>query len=381
MLDQDPTQEGLPPGVWGWDNGCDCPGQEGTAIYDNEFVERGLDFEQLVDAQGQHFGWRLIDTDGGTTELDARADHFSGSRGADIFDLTVLASTGGLNLGEGPDMLRFGEGYSLDVRVGSDESGSFHDNDLVIAGRDVVLPLNEYDIFGATIHTGPGSDLVFVRNFGPAAIDLGNGASGRTDTVDPQDGDDMAVLSGNMRDFRIYGGRGTDTFVWYVDEVVDDRFLGPNFFGGGGWGEALHGDSGVDRLVLAVDPATEIVTQRGDHDGNPGSLLALVYTDYAASVDGPTENDPFARYYGTAPVGPNGEHTITLSYRSPNGAVFTHDFYITSVEELQLGTGSDARVYRVDPATGALTLDASLTPLTVIPSRAAYNTLFDTFGR
>ncbi len=379
MLDQDPSQAGLPPGLWGWDGECDCPGNEGTAIYDNEIVNRGQDFERVEDPEGRHFGWRLVDTDGGDSELNHRGDHFAGSRGADIFDLTSIAGTGGITLGEGPDMLRYQTGRSTDLRTGSSAAGAFFDNDLVIVGSDVVLPMNTYDIDRTTIHTGPGSDLVFARNFGPAAIDLGNGGDGRTDTIDPQDGDDMAVLSGNMRDFRVYGGRGADVFVWYVDQTRDDRFLGPSFYGGGGWGEAVWGDDNIDRLILAIDPATEIVHRRGDHDDNPGSLLAMIYDDYEVSVDGPTETDAFARYYGTVPVGPNGEHTVTLSYRSPDGLVFTHDFYITSVEEIQVGTGTDAIVYRVDQAAGTLTAQ-SLTPLTDIPSRVAYNTLFDTFG-
>lgn len=387
LEDTDPTQIGLPPGRWGWDGSCSCASNEGTAIYDNEFVGKGLDFERLEDPDGRLFGWRLIDTDGGTTELNHRGDAFDGSSGVDIFDLDVLSSTGpgdntpGINLGEGPDMLRYQTGQSVDMRTGAADRGALFDNDLVILGSETVLGLNEYDITGTTIHTGPGSDLVFVRNFGPAAIDLGNGASGRTDVIDEADGDDMIVLAGNMRDFRVFGGWGNDVFVWYVDEVVDDRFLGPSFYGGGGWGDAVWGDTGSDRLILAVDPTTEIVHERGLHDNNPGSFLSFVYADYAPTVDGPTETDVFARYYGSVPVGPNDAHTITLSYRSPDGAVFTHDFYATAVEEIQLGIGENAVVYTVDQQSGYLTLDNTLAPLTSIPSREAFNTLFDTFAR
>ena len=387
LLDADRTQEGLPPGRWGWDGDCSCAGNEGTAVYDNEFVAKGLDFEQLVDSEGRHFGWRLVDTDGGTTELDHRGDAFDGSDGVDLFDLGMLQGTGpgdnnpGIDLGEGPDMLRYRTGWSVDMRTGSTARGALFDNDLVILGSENELDYDQYDIYGTTVHTGPGSDLVFARNFGPAAIDLGNGDSGRTDTLDPADGDDMAILSGNMRDFRIYGGHGDDTFVWYVDDALDTRFLGPNFFGGGGYGDAVWLDQGRDRLVLAIDSETEVVFIRGDHDDNPGSYLSFVYADYTVSIDGPTQDDVFARYYGTAPVGPEGEHTITFSYRSPDGSVFTHDSTMTSIEEVQLGTTADAKVYVVDQQTGALTLDDQLVPLTSLPSRAEFNDLFDTFAQ
>ncbi len=387
LEDQDPTQQGLPPGRWGWDGNCSCAGNEGTAIYDNEFVAKGLDFEQLLDSEGRLFGWRLVDTDGGTTELNHRGDAFDGSDGVDIFDLDFLQGTGpgentpGIHLGEGPDMLRYQTGWSVDMRTGATGRGALFDNDLVILGSEDVLPGNEYDIYGTTIHTGPGSDLVFARNFGPSAIDLGNGSSGRTDALDEADGDDLVLVAGNARDFRIYGGHGDDTFVWYVDEVADDRFLGPSFYGGGGWGEAVWGDPGTDRLVLIVDPDTEIVHVRGDHDDNPGSLLSFVYTDYSPSIDGPTEDDEFARYYGLAEIGPSNEHTVTFSYRSPDGSVFTQDSYLTAVEEVQLGVGDAARVYVIDQVTGQLTEDVTREPLATVPDRAAFNDLFDSFAR
>lgn len=387
LLDADPTQSGLPPGRWGWDGVCSCAGNEGTAIYDNEFVAKGLDFERLSDDAARHFGWRLLDTDGGTSELNHRGDAFDGSRGVDLFDIDRLESTGpgtntpGIHLGEGPDMLRYRVGQSVDLRTGATDRGALFDNDLVILGSESILAQNQYEIHGTTIHTGPGSDLVFARNFGPGAIDLGNGDSGRTDTLDPADGDDVAILSGNMRDFRVYGGHGDDVFVWYVDDVRDDRFLGPSFYGGGAWGNAIWNDEGTDRLILAVDPATTIVSQRSDHDDHPGSLLAFVYSDYAPTIDAPTADDPFARYYGSVEVGPRDEHTITLSYRSLDGIVFTQDFYTTSVEELQLGVSAVAKVYQIDQATGGLTLQTDGLAITSIPQRSDFNALFDTFGR
>jgi hypothetical protein len=106
----------------------------------------------------------------------------------------------------------------------------------------------------------------------------------------------------------------------------------------------------------------------------------MVYDPYEEPIDGPTEADALARYYGTAPVGPAGEHTTTLSYRSFDGSVFTHDFYATSVELVQLGVGDDAKVFDVDPETGALSPSAA-PPVDDIPVRAAYQALFGTFGR
>lgn len=385
----DETHAELPPGKWGWDGACDCPGDEGTAIYDNEFVDKGLDFERLEGSRGGLFGWRLIDTDGGSMSLNHRGDHYDGTPGVDLFDLRgdgKLQGTGpdqegvgGINLGDGPDMLRYGVGWSVDLRVGDARRGHEQDNDLVLVGSEQRLGTGEYDVYGTTIHTGPGSDLVFARNFGPAAIDLGNGEGGRTDSIDADDGPDMLVLEGNARDFRVFGGNGDDVFVWYVDEVDEDTWLGPSFYGGGGWGEALWGDPGRDRLVLVVDPATEVVSGRSSHDDNPGSFMNLVYDPYEPSIDGPTENDAFARYR-TPPIGPRDEHMTTVSYRSADGAVFTHDFYIISVEEVQLGLGEDARVYDVDPVTGVMT-PSSAPPLVEVPDRSYYNELFETFGR
>ncbi|MBN2719238.1 MAG: hypothetical protein JXX14_25535 [Deltaproteobacteria bacterium] len=384
----DETHPSLPPGKWGWDGSCDCPGDEGLAIYENEFVEKGLDFELLLDSMDNHFGWRLIGTDGNPMTLNHRGDNFEATPWVDIVDLGSdgeLLSTGpgddtpGINLGDGPDILRYGTGRSVDMRTGSDTRGALIDNDLAILGTAQVAAQNAYDIEGTTIHTGLGSDLVFARNFGAAAIDLGNGLAGRTDTTDTADGDDIAVLQGNMRDFRVFGGYGDDIFIWYVDEVIDDRWLGPNFFGGGGWGDAVWAHPGTDRLILAIDPETEVVSSRPDHDNNPGSFLCFVYTDYSPSADAPMEGNKYAQYYGTAPVGPNNEHTLTLSYRSADGSVFTHDFYATSIEIIQLGIDAAAAVYEVNPQTGALTRTSDVAPYTAIPNRQAFDTLIDSF--
>ena len=165
-------------------------------------------------------------------------------------------------------------------------------------------------------------------------------------------------------------------------ENPETDWLGPNFYGGGGWGDALWGDTGIDRLVLVIPVDTEIVERRSDHDDNWDSLLSMVYDPYDPTIDDPTAGDPFARY-PNAPVGAAGEKTITLSYRSVDHSVFTHDFYATAIEEIQLGLGSDAVVYSVNQATGALTERPDLAPLldSDIPKRADFNHLFDTFGR
>ena len=58
------------------------------------------------------------------------------------------------------------------------------------------------------------------------------------------------------------GGEGNDVMVWYVDDNVQTTtWLGPNFFGGGGHGDALWNDSGTDRLVLAVPTDSPVVKQ------------------------------------------------------------------------------------------------------------------------
>jgi hypothetical protein len=88
-----------------------------------------------------------------------------------------------------------------------------------------------------------------------------------------------------------------------------------------------------------------------------------------------------ARYYQTVPDGPNGERTLTLGYRSATGHVDTADFYVTSVEEIQLGLGPDAPVYTVNQETGALSRASSLEPVQSAPDRAGHNALVDAFGR
>ena len=190
-------------------------------------------------------------------------------------------------------------------------------------------------------------------------MDLGNGAHGRTDTLDPTDGDDLVVLRGNTHDFRVFGGRGNDTAVWYVDDNVQTTtWLGPNFFGGGGDGAALWDDPGRDRLVLVVDPETPLVTQTPTP---PGSVLVRT-TSGDLIPDEPTQHDPFARYCVECGTGPGGRKTVIVEYVSADDTIQTGYFFVTAFEELQLGVGEGARVFELDDVTGAATLITTAEP-------------------
>lgn len=372
----------LPPGAWDWED-------TGLLAVWNSFADRLGTFEALSDGAGHHFGWRLQRAAAEGVAADAILQAFHGSSGPDILDFGPagsFASAGNplygdpVNFGDGPDVFRVAETQSATARLGSSATGSARDNDLVLLGTSEVLAAGSYDVLTTGIHTGPDNDLVFVNNWERSLIDLGNGADGRTDTIDPEDRRDIAVIGGNARDFRVFGGRGDDLFIWHVDEVnqLPDSWLGPNFFGGGSWGDALYADDGVDRLVMNVPPDTQMVTRPGD--SAPGTMLVFVESDYQAVVDGPTEDDPNGRYYVTAPVGPEGEHTLTMQYQSADGSVDTAWFYVTDVEELQMGVGADARVYRLDDVAGTATADESLEPVQEIPNRAQYEALVASYG-
>lgn len=341
----------LPPGEWDWDNG-----NNDLANWRN-FRDQFGDVSPLVDSQDRQYGWRI----GGTEDLDFQgpAAYFEGTPGVDYVD---LGSTGWVhsfesgNLGAGPDVLIFNQSNSLDFRTGSDDRPGDNDDDLVIAGC-LTRPDGGYDIRTTTIHTGPGHDWVFVRDIQAAAIDAGNGQSGRTDAVDPGDGDDLVVLRGNTHDFRVFGGAGDDIAVWHLDDNVQNvTWLGPNFFGGGGWGDALFNDNGTDRLVLAIPTDTQIVTQTPTP---PGGLLVRRAGDQFQS-DAPTEHDMFARYCVECGEAQDGQRTMIFEYHSKDESVFTGYFYVTSFEELQIGTGEGARVYDIDSVAGTITENTAL---------------------
>ncbi len=345
----------LPPGEWDWDDSNDD-----LANWRNFETHLGA-FAPLSDASDRQYGWRL---QGNATDVDyaGPAEYFEGSSGTDILDLGaggVIHSFGVGNLADGPDVLVFRESYSLDFRTGSSESGALRDNDLVVAGCGA-NPDGSFDIQTTTIHTGPGRDWVFIRDLSRAAVDLGNGAGGRTDTLDPQDGDDLVVLRGNTHDFRVFGGMGHDVAVWYVDDNVQTTtWLGPNFFGGGGHGDALWDDPGTDRLVLVVPVDTELTDQTPTP---PGGLLVRG-TDGSLVLDDPTQADPMARYCVECGEGPGGRRTVILEYVSADESVHTGYFYVTAFEELQVGVGPGARVFTLDDVNGVAVEQTSASPL------------------
>ena len=344
----------LPPGAWDWG------GEPNLANWKNFNANVGT-FEMLEDAQGHHYGWRLLGVPVGAVNFQGPAEYFEGSPGVEIIDLGplgIISGVGNGNLGEGPDVLVANESSALDFRMGSSLTGSAHDNDLVVLG---CAPHTDgaFTITTSTFHTGPGTDWVFVRDIDRAAIDLGNGAGGETTVTDPTDGPDLVVLKGNTHDFRVFGGNGNDTFVWYVDENVQTTtWLGPNFFGGGGDDAAVWSDPGVDRLVLAIPTSTTLVTTTP----TPAGGLLIKPTTGQVIEDSPTQADPYARYCVECGVGPNNQKTIIAEYNSADGLVKTGYFYLNAVEEIQVGVGTGARVYRLNSAQGTATLDTTLVP-------------------
>ncbi len=334
----------LPPGAWDYEDANDD-----LANWRNFSMSIGA-MEMLRDGDGNHYGWRLVPTD---FDYSGAGAYFEGSTGTDIIDLGpngAIHSFGEGDLRDGPDILVFDRSYSIHFRTGSTQGGALRDDDLVIAGCGS-NPDGSFDIMTTTIHTGPGRDWVFIRDLSRAGVDLGNGDGGRTDTIDPADLDDLVVLRGNTHDFRVSGGNGDDVAVWYVDDNVQtETYLGPNFFGGGGAGDAIWGDPGTDRLVLAVPDDTPVVTSTPTP---PGSLLVRA-TDGGLILDDPTQDDVFARYCVECGTGPGGRKTVILEYVSADESIHTGYFYLTAFEELQVGIGDAARVYRIDDVNGRL---------------------------
>ena len=349
----------LPPGKWDWNDSNDD-----LANWHNFKGSIGT-FEPLIDGLGRHFGWRLVGNTPSAVKYAGPATYFEGSPGIDELilgkDGTINSFENG-NLGDGPDVLVFDQAWSLDFRTGSSLSGSAWDDDLVIGGCKPDATAG-YQFKQASIHTGPGADTVFALDMGGAAVDLGNGDGGITSVLDPADGDDTIVLHGNARDFRVFGGRGDDTAFWYVDEGKESiAYLGPNFFGGGGAGDALWGDPGTDRLVLVIPTTTKII---GSGVTPPGGLLVRIVGDYATDIwwDGPVYDDLYARYCVTCGTGPGGRKTVTLEYKSATTPAFTGYFWVTAFEELQIGLGEDALVFRIDDTTGKLLPAPDLSPV------------------
>lgn len=166
------------------------------------------------------------------------------------------------------------------------------------------------------------------------------------------------VVRGNAHDFRVFGGRGDDTAVWHVgDNAQTTAWLGPNLFGGGG-GCALWDDDGTDRLVLDIDPGRRLVAAPPTP---PGGLLAMAADGDRPAWDHPTRRDRYARYCVECGTGPGGRRTMVLEYVAPDATVRTGYFYLTAFEELQLGVGDEARLFRIDDVRGALAPAPDLT--------------------
>lgn len=339
----------LPPGEWDWDDSNDD-----LANWRN-FEQNIGAFELLRDDMDRPYGWQLAAVDASPIDFSGAAAYFHGSPGTDrlLLQPGSIHSFGDGTLGDGPDVLTFCESYSLHFRTGGSSTGSLRDDDLVIAGCEP-NPDGTFDVTTTTIHTGPGADWVFIRDLDRAAVDLGNGADGRTDAIDPNDGDDLVVLRGNTHDFRVFGGHGDDVFVWYVDDNVQtSAWLGPNFFGGGGIGDALWSDEGTDRLVLVIPPADVV----NSTPTPPGSVLVRT-TDGVFVDDAPTANDPFAHYCVECGTSPAGRKTVILEYVSADESVATGYFYLTGIERLQIGIGEQAKVYTIDDTNGTVIPEA-----------------------
>ncbi len=84
-----------------------------------------------------------------------------------------------------------------------------------------------------------------------------------------------------------------------------------------------------------------------------------------------------ARYH-TSYKNHEGRRTMMIEYRRPDGNSTTGYMTLVSFEELQVGIGKNAKVYRIDDITGIVEYDPDLTPLhdADIPKRASYRHLF-----
>lgn len=342
----------LPPGDWDWTDA-----NNDLANWNN--YKRNLgNFQAMYDSTDRQFGWRFYRVSEAIVYRDAAA-YFDGSAGVDYLDLGrdgSIVHFGQGNLRDGPDVLIFDASSDVDFRTGTTTDGSVRDDDLVIAGCQPNAD-GAFDIVTTQLHTGPGRDWVFARDLTDSAIDLGN-ADGLTDTLDAADTDDLAVVRGNASDFRVFGGQGDDVFVWFVDESANVGIpLGARFFGGGGWGDARFADNGNDRLVLAIPPDTEIV----DTIPPPPGALSVTLSEGALISDDATEGYPRARHCVECGASSTGNKTLILQYVSADGTVDSGLFYLTSVEELQVGVGAGARVFTLDDYYGAATLASDAT--------------------
>ncbi|OQY26963.1 MAG: hypothetical protein B6244_12070 [Candidatus Cloacimonetes bacterium 4572_55] len=240
LVDGEPSPI-LPQGDWDWVNPNN--GDVSELANWNGFESGTGHFDPLLDSQGNQFGWRLI---GNSSDIEMTSTSYKGSDGVDIVDYGEngsIHSTASIRFQDGPDMIRYTQSWSIGWRVGSDIDGYDNDNDLVIAGYDAIQSPGEFPIQTSGVHTGPGNDLVFMKDMTRSMVDLGNGNDGSTDSIDQHDGDDIIVADGNWLDNRVMGGGGDDIFFWYVDNNrPDNSWTGGRFLGTGSFGDAIWGD-------------------------------------------------------------------------------------------------------------------------------------------
>jgi hypothetical protein len=367
----------LPPGEWDWET------TTSMANYRNFSSNMGT-FEALLDQDNNQYGWKFIPLDPGGTDVASGMSFFEGSSGLNVINLGnngQVHSTGDINFGNGLTMLRFKESWSLDLRTGSSENANIgNDNDLVLAGSDSPISSGEFEVETTTIHTGPGRDLVFVNNMQQAAIDLGNGANGRTDAIDPNDRGDMVIIDGNQYDCRFFGGAGDDIFIWYINNSHhSNAWIGSNLYGTGGYGEAQWTND-TDRLIFVLPDDTPVVGSEVGSTPN-GSVKLWQQNPFPANQeDEPMAGQVYARYH-TAYTNNEGRRTMLIEYRTPDGNTTTGYMSLVSFEELQVGIGENAKVYKIDDKTGTFEYDPELVPLyeDEIPRKESYRSLFDRF--
>ena len=147
--------------------------------------------------------------------------------------------------------------------------------------------------------------------------------------------------------------------------AVDDPFAHQRErVGIGGAEDALWEHDGTDRLVLAIPGDTQLVT---DGPTPPGGLRVKGTDGDYFYTSGGTQDDPFARYCVECGTSPTGRRTLIIEYRSADESVFTAYFYVTAFEELQVGVGPLAKIYRIDDVSGVVTEDVELTPFAPPP--------------
>ena len=183
-------------------------------------------FERLGDSSGRHYGWHLVPNKTRDFDYSGAAIYFEGSSGPDILalgDESWIEGFGEGNLGDGPDILVFQKSHTLDFRTGSSKTGHKRDDDLVVGGCGA-NPDGSWDIDTTTVHTGPNSDWVFIRDLDRSAVDPAVRWAHRHRRPERQR---PRQLREQYRDFRVFGGNGDDTAVRYVDDNVQVALASP----------------------------------------------------------------------------------------------------------------------------------------------------------